>query len=114
MIDDSRQADAGGADLGRLGERVAAFVAERDWARFHSTKNLAMALSVESSELLELFQWSTAAESDAPDEERRRRAAEEIADVQIYLLQIAARLGIDIGDAVLDKLAKNARKYPAP
>jgi len=112
MIDEVRQEDSDGTGLNRLGERVAAFVAERDWARFHSAKNLSMALSVEASELLELFQWSTAAESDAPDEELRRRAAEEIADVQIYLLQIAARLEIDIGDAVIDKLEKNARKYP--
>ena len=113
MIDKVRHKGADSTDLNRLGERVAAFVAERDWARFHSTKNLAMALSVEASELLELFQWSTEAESDAPGDELRRRAAEEIADVQIYLLQIAARLEVDIGDAVLDKLVKNARKHPA-
>ena len=113
MNDEVRHKGSDGTDLGRLKERVAAFVAERDWARFHSAKNLAMALSVEASELVELFQWSTEAESDALDDERRQRAAEEIADVQIYLLQIAARLDVDIGAAVLDKLAKNARKYPA-
>ena len=99
--------------LETLGERVADFVAARDWARFHSPKNLAMALSVEAAELVELFQWLTEAESGALDAETRRRAAEEIADVQIYLLQIAARLDVDIGEAVLDKLAANARKHPA-
>ena len=70
-------------------------------------------MSVEASELVELFQWRSEAESDALDDDTRRRAAEEIADVQIYLLQIAARLDVDIGEAVLDKLAANARKHPA-
>lgn len=113
MIDESQQENSDDSDLDQLSRRVAAFVADRDWTRFHSAKNLAMALSVEASELLEIFQWSTQAESDAPDRARRQRAPEEIADVQIYLLQIAARLEIDIGEAVVDKLAKNARKYPA-
>ena len=100
--------------LAGLTERVKAFAAERRWARFHSPKNLAMALSVEASELVELFQWKTEEASDALDEDTKARVAEEIADVQIYLLQIAARLDVDIERAVVDKMAKNARKYPAP
>ena len=101
-------------DLRALSARTAAFTAERGWARFHSPKNLAMALSVEAAELVELFQWRTERESDDLDEATLSRVSDEIADVQIYLLQIAARLDVDIGRAVLSKLEKNARKYPAP
>ena len=72
-------------DLQELKERVRAFVAERDWDQFHSPKNLAMALSVEASELVELFQWLTEEQSAAPDEKLRRRAAEELADVLWFL-----------------------------
>lgn len=96
----------------RLSKRVAAFNSERDWLRFHAPKNLAMALSVEASELVEIFQWMSEAESDALAPGELSRAAEEVADVQIYLLQIAARLGIDIERAVDEKMAKNAMKYP--
>ena len=100
-------------DLGELKEQVRAFVAERDWERFHSPKNLAMALSVEASELVELFQWMTEEESGALDPERRRRAAEELADVLWFLVRISDRLGIDLLEAAELKLAANERKYPA-
>lgn len=96
----------------RLAERIERFNGERDWHRFHAPKNLAMALSVEASELAEIFQWMSEAESDALDPEHLVRATEEIADVQIYLIQIAARLGIDIDTAVDEKMRKNAAKYP--
>jgi NTP pyrophosphatase (non-canonical NTP hydrolase) len=72
-------------DLADLKERLRVFVAERDWQQFHSPKNLAMALSVEASELVELFQWLTEEESAAADEKLRRRAAEELADVLWFL-----------------------------
>lgn len=100
-------------DLGELRARVRAFVAERDWDRFHSPKNLAMALSVESSELVELFQWLTEEESAAPDPERRRRVAEELADVLWFLVRLADKLDIDLLEAAERKLAANAAKYPA-
>ncbi len=100
-------------DLGELKQRLRAFAAERDWDRFHSPKNLAMALSVEAAELVELFQWLTEEESAAPDPERRRRAAEELADVLFYLVRIADRLDIDLLAAAEAKLARNAEKYPA-
>jgi NTP pyrophosphatase (non-canonical NTP hydrolase) len=100
-------------DLDELKERVRAFVAERDWDRFHSPKNLAMALSVEASELVELFQWLTEAESATLDAAQRRRVAEELADVLWFLVRLSDRLGIDLLEAVEQKLAANAAKYPA-
>ena len=100
-------------DLGELKERLREFVAERDWERFHSPKNLAMALSVEASELVELFQWLTEEQSAAPDEELRRRAAEELADVLWFLGRIADVLDLDVLKAAETKFRKNAEKYPA-
>jgi dCTP diphosphatase len=99
-------------DLAELKLRVREFVAERDWDRFHSPKNLAMALSVEASELVELFQWLTEAESASLDGERKRRAAEELADVLWFLVRIADRLDIDLLEAAEAKLGQNAKKYP--
>jgi NTP pyrophosphatase (non-canonical NTP hydrolase) len=100
-------------DLEELKERLRVFVAERDWDQFHSPKNLAMALSVEAAELVELFQWLTEAESATLGAERRRRAAEELADVLVYLVRIADRLDIDLLQAAGEKLERNAVKYPA-
>ena len=104
---------AGMRDLKELKERLRAFVAERDWDRFHSPKNLSMALAVEAAELVELFQWLTEDESRALDATRRRRAAEELADVLVYLVRIADRLDIDLLQAAGEKLEQNALKYPA-
>ena len=99
-------------DLEELKGQVRAFVEERDWSRFHSPKNLAMALSVEASELVELFQWLTEEESGALDAERRQRVAEELADVLWFLVRLADRLDIDLLEAAGRKLAANAAKYP--
>ena len=99
-------------DLQELRERMRAFVAERDWEQFHSPKNLAMALSVEASELVELFQWLSEEQSSAPDEKLRERAAEEMADVLWFLVRIADRLNIDLLAASEAKFARNAEKYP--
>lgn len=100
-------------DLGELKQRLRDFVAERDWGQFHSPKNLSMALSVEAAELVELFQWLTEAESSAPDEKLRRRAAEELADVLWFLVRIADVLDIDLLEAAETKFGQNAAKYPA-
>jgi dCTP diphosphatase len=100
-------------DLAELNERIRAFVAERDWDRFHSPKNLAMALSVEASELVELFQWLTEEESSALDAGRKVRVAEELADVLWFLVRLADRLDIDLLEAAEAKLAQNSTKYPA-
>ena len=99
-------------DLEELKLAMQAFAAERDWEQFHSPKNLAMAMSVEVAELLEHFQWLTEAQSADLDEATRAAVADEIADVQIYLVRIADKLGIDILSAATYKLEKNATKYP--
>ena len=99
--------------LRALQQRLAAFAAARDWEQFHSPKNLAMALSVEAAELVEEFQWLTEAESNALDAERRERVRLELADVFIYLLRIADKLGVDLVAAANDKIVLNEKKYPA-
>jgi dCTP diphosphatase len=100
-------------DIPALQQALRRFAAERDWEQFHSPKNLAMALSVEAAELVEIFQWLTEAQSADLDDRTRTAVAEEIADVQIYLARLADRLDIDVSRAVSDKLAQNARRYPA-
>ena len=99
--------------LRALQERLAVFAAERDWEKFHSPKNLAMALSVEAAELVEEFQWLTEQQSQSLDAERRERVRFELADVFIYLLRISDRLGIDLLAAADAKIVLNERKYPA-
>jgi NTP pyrophosphatase (non-canonical NTP hydrolase) len=99
--------------LRALQERLAVFAAERDWEKFHSPKNLAMALSVEAAELVEEFQWLTEQQSLSLDAERRERVRLELADVFIYLLRISDRLGIDLLAAADAKIVLNERKYPA-
>ena len=99
--------------LRALQHRIAAFAAARDWEPFHSPKNLAMALSVEAAELVEEFQWLTEEQSRALDAERRERVRLELADVFIYLLRIADKLGVDLVAAANDKIVLNEKKYPA-
>lgn len=98
-----------------LKRAVRRFSDERDWAQFHSLKNLSMALAIEAAELMEPFQWLDAAQGAAlmDDPAKRRAVEEELADVFIYALQFASRAEIDLASAVARKLAKNALKYPA-
>lgn len=100
-------------ELDRLVAQLRDFARERDWDQFHSPKNLAMALAVEAAELLEIFQWLTEEESRTLEESRRAQAREEIADVLLYVLRLADRLGIDPLRAAADKIRKNAERYPA-
>jgi len=99
--------------MAALARQLRRFAAERDWERFHSPKNLAMALAVEAAELLEQFQWLTEAESRAPGSDRRRRIEDELADVIIYLVRLADRLDVDLPAAVASKLEQNRQRYPA-
>ena len=99
-------------DLDSLRDRLRAFALARDWAPFHSPKNLACALSVEAAELLEHFQWMTEEQSRAPDDAQRAEIANEAADVLLYLIQLADQLGIDLLAAADRKMALNAAKYP--
>jgi len=100
-------------DLEELRDLQRAFAAARDWEAFHSPKNLAMALSVEAAELAEIFQWLTEEQSRRLQPGARAAAAEEIADVLLYLVRIADQLGIDPLTAAREKIATNAIKYPA-
>ena len=91
------------------------FAAEREWQPFHTPKNLATALMVEAAELAEVFQWMTPEESREAhlDAVSKQRIGEEIADVLLYLLQVADHTQVDVEQAVKDKLVRNAQKYPA-
>ncbi len=103
-------------DIPALQKLVHDFSAARGWPHFHTPKNLAMALMVEAAELLEIFQWLTPEQSEAvaADPAGRQHLGEEMADVLIYLLQLSRHTGIDLSAAVVDKLQRNAIKYPLP
>ena len=96
----------------QLNEDVNLFVEERDWGLFQTPKNLSMALIVEAAELVEHFQWMRPEESDSLTNDKKKRVAEELADILIYTVRLADRLGIDLEQSVKDKLTKNRRKYP--
>lgn len=102
-------------NLGELQAELRHFASERDWQPFHTPKNLTTALMVEAAELAEVFQWQTPEESRLAhaDVAAKQRIGEEVADVLLYLLQVADHCQIDVSQAVQDKLARNAVKYPA-
>jgi dCTP diphosphatase len=98
--------------LRELESAVDAFVDERDWAQFHTPKNLAMGVAIEAAELMEHFLWSNGTEPVASDPARRALIAQEIGDVLIYLVRLGQVLDIDLVAAATDKLALNRDKYP--
>ena len=98
-----------GMNIKEIQYKLAKFAEERDWDQFHSPKNLVMALTSEVGELNELFQWLTEEQSQNVDKDEIRQ---EIADIFIYLLRLTDKLGIDIEDAVREKIEINAKKYP--
>ena len=100
-------------DLESLRRDLAAFAAARDWDQFHAPKNLAMALIAECAELVEHFQWLTEKQSAALTPEKTSAVRLELADVLIYLVRIADKLGIDLLAAARDKIAINEERYPA-
>lgn len=101
-------------NLEKLNSEIEKIVTERDWDQFHSVKNLSMALSVESSELLEIFQWMSEADSNQIKTNPKvlGQVEDEIADIFVYLMRIVSKTDIDLEKAVLNKLKKNAEKYP--
>jgi NTP pyrophosphatase (non-canonical NTP hydrolase) len=99
-------------DMEALRDRMREFARARDWDQFHSPKNLAMALSVEASELVEHFQWLTEEQSRTLDAAAQAQVRAEIADVLLYLIRLADQLGIDPVAAAQGKLVENAKKYP--
>lgn len=100
-------------NLENLKLKLREFSKDRDWEQFHNPKNLATALSVEASELLEIFQWSNDGglkEIDNP--EKRQEIEKEIADIFNYLVKLVDILDIDLEEAALNKIKENAEKYP--
>lgn len=98
-----------------LVEALRRFAAERDWEPFHSPKNLAMALTGEVGELVEIFQWMTESVSKdaAHDPATATAVRHELADVLLYLVRLADVLDVDLNQAVAEKIRLNAVKYPA-
>lgn len=101
-------------NLNELILQLREFARERDWERYHTPKNLAMAMSVEMAELVEHFQWMTAEESQGVqhDADKLQAVSEEMADILLYLVRMADVLGVDLDQATQRKLALNALKYP--
>ncbi|MCM2351257.1 MAG: nucleotide pyrophosphohydrolase [Bacteriovoracaceae bacterium] len=101
-------------DLQKLNQDIEHFVSEREWDQFHSVKNLSMALSVESSELLEIFQWMSEEDSNhiKNNSQVMGKIEDEVADIFVYLLRIISKTDIDLEQVVRNKMRKNAQKYP--
>jgi len=101
--------------LQELKDVIARFEAERNWRQFHSPKNLAMGLAIETGELLEHFQWIDSEESRqvVQDAQQRAQVQDEMADVLGYLLNLAVEMQVDLSEAFLEKMKRNEHKYPA-
>ncbi len=95
-----------------LKHKLREFADARDWEQFHSPKNLAMAMSVEASEVVEHFQWITQEESKQLNPEKLEKVKQEIGDVLIYLIRLSDQLGIDPVEAAKEKMIINEKKYP--
>ena len=99
-------------DIFDIQNQLKEFASERDWEQFHTPKNIAMALSVESSELVEIFQWLKPEESQLPSKKQLKLINNEVADIAMYLLRFCDLLDINLEKAIQEKLVKNAEKYP--
>jgi NTP pyrophosphatase (non-canonical NTP hydrolase) len=100
-------------ELSELRDRMRKFTNERDWDKFHTPKNLATALSIEASELLEPFQWLSTGEKCELGDAKFDEVRHELADVLLYLVRLADKLEVDLFQAALEKLDINSKKYPA-
>lgn len=96
-------------DFSEASQKALAFRQERDWEQFHNPKDLAISISLEAAELLEVFQWSG---SDTGVREKRQEAIDELADVMAYCIYMAEELGVDVAEIIGNKIDKNADKYP--
>lgn len=99
-------------DLEHIQSVIKNFSKQRDWDKFHNPKNLAMALSVETAELVEIFQWLDEKQAENLDSNKRAHLKEEVADIAVYLLRICMAYDIDLEEAILEKMKKNEAKYP--
>lgn len=100
------------SEIKELTERIKRFRDERDWTQFHNHKDMALSLVLEAAEVLEHFQWKSPPEVDGHAKSCRKEIAEELADVAMYLFELADNLDVDLSQAILEKLEHNALKYP--
>ncbi len=101
-------------NITKLQEKIQDFAKNRDWEVYHTPKNLSMALSVEASELVEIFQWLTEKESFdlVMSNKKKERVADELADIMVYAVRMADIMNIDLSSAIESKIKKNSHKYP--
>lgn len=99
-------------NIEKIKQLIRSFAEERGWKTFHTPKNLAMALTVEASELQEIFQWLSLERAQNLTEEELEHTKEEVADVMIFLLMLCDFFQIDLEQAVIDKIQLNKEKYP--
>jgi len=99
-------------DVKKITDMIKQFRDERDWMQFHDPKNMSISIVLEASELLEHFQWKTKEEAQQYVKEHKEEIQDEIADVAMYLFELADNLGIDLLDAMKNKMEKNIKKYP--
>jgi len=105
-----------GGDMSKINEiieKIKKFRDDRDWMQFHDPKNMAVSIIIEASELLEHFQWKTKEEVEQYINKNKAEVREEIADIALYLFELADNLGVDLLEAMEQKLLKNEKKYPA-
>jgi len=100
------------SEIKNIIEKIKKFRDERDWMQFHDPKNMAVSIIIEASELLEHFQWKTKKEVDNYLAENQEEVRDEIADIALYLFELADNLGVDLLDVMEKKLEKNEKKYP--
>ncbi len=96
----------------KITEKIRTFRDDRDWMQFHNPKEIAAAIAIESAELQEIFLWKDYPESETAAREKQQAVADEIADIAVYLFELADNLGLQLGEVMLEKMQKNAAKYP--
>ena len=99
-------------ELQQVQQMIRKFRDERDWMQFHNPKNLACSISIEAAELLEHFQWKTPEESAVVIKQKKKEISHEMADIAVYLIELADNLGIDLIQVIKEKMALNEAKYP--
>jgi dCTP diphosphatase len=100
------------SEINQITEKIKRFRDERDWMQFHDSKNMAVSIILEASELLEHFQWKTIEEVEKYTRQNHTEIKDEIADIALYLFELADNLGISLIEAMEQKLKKNEMKYP--
>ncbi len=99
-------------DMRKIQTIIKEFSEQRDWEKFHNPKNLSMALSVEASELVEIFQWLDLEQAKNLSKDKKEHVKQEIADITVYLIRMCIHFDIDLEEAIIDKMRLNERKYP--